>query len=204
MQPPHVITISVFRSFSCAHACFMGLVMPSEYAQNYEQPPHLITMLVFQSFRCAHACFLSCHPVSIPLFCLCSFVIVASTLFRGLVLLNMCSQYGRRAGPLIWTVALHGFVFGQGPEILYIILPGTVYRQDRGGMHRKQLCSAVNVPHTSLQSSAPAIVITWCHCSFAYFVHFRGLSRQHHGSITAASRSSPIRSTKCMIIFKRE
>ena len=31
VQPPHVITISVFQSFSCAHACFMGVAMPSEY-----------------------------------------------------------------------------------------------------------------------------------------------------------------------------
>ena len=135
IQTPHVITISVFQPFSCAHACFMGIDPSSEYvhlsyaatACNYH-----VGAPVVQLRSCM---FLSCHLVSIPFWMLHPFVIIPSTLFRGLILLNSFSQYGRRAGPHIWIVALHGFVSHQGPEIFDSMLHGIVDRQDGWGMH---------------------------------------------------------------------
>ena len=85
MQPPHVITISVLQAVGGAHACFMAIVMPSEYVH-----------LSYAATACDYHVFLSvvplcssmfscCHPVSIPFLILCLFVIVPRTICRGLL-----------------------------------------------------------------------------------------------------------------------
>ena len=86
MQPLHAITISDFQSFSCAHACFMGIVLPYKYVYL----PYAATACNYHFWApvlpLCPCMLLSCHPMSNPFSSLCSFALAPSTFFRGLLM----------------------------------------------------------------------------------------------------------------------
>ena len=113
----------------------MGIDLPSEYVHLSHAATACNCHFRVPVVQLRSYMVLSCHLVSIPFLILHLLVIIPSTLLSGTRTFEIVFAIRALRRTTHWTVALHGFVFYQGPEIIDPILHGIVHRQDGGGMH---------------------------------------------------------------------